>query len=209
MWYGYNTGEPTYFDGLHYMIRSSTSPYNNTVATATSSGTAILLSLERLEKGVDLCKDGADLIVMTKLMRRYINKYLKGVGGITSTEVQGKSVQTILDVPIATDDRLSNNEACDLQYGTNEATAAVYGHNYADGTALADNDNATSIFVLKFAPEAFCGLQSGSITTVPPKDLETKDATRVRIKWYVSIMLQKIITCAKVTGLSPVGTVTA
>lgn len=46
MWYGYNTGEPKKFDGLHYLIRSSTSPYDNVVAVATTSGTPVALSLE-------------------------------------------------------------------------------------------------------------------------------------------------------------------
>jgi Ca2+-binding RTX toxin-like protein len=208
-WYGYNTGQPKYFDGLHYLIRSSTAPYNNVVAVATASGTALALSLERLEKGIDLCKDGADLIVMSKLMRRSINKYLKGVGGITSAEVQGKMVQTIGDVPLAVDDRISDDESCDLQYGTNESAAAVYGHNYADGTALGDDDNATSIFVLKFAPYAFCGCQTEAPKPEIIGPLENKDAERVRVKWYASIMLQKIITCSKVTGVAPAGTVTA
>lgn len=207
--YGYTTGQPKYFDGMQYLVRSSTAPYNNVVACATASGTAILLSLERLEKGVDLCKDGADLIVMTKTMRRAINKYLKAVGGITSTEVQGKTVQTILDIPVAVDDALSDNESADLQYGTNEAGTAVYGHNYADTTALSDNDNATSIFVLKFDPVACCGVQSAPPITEPVGTLETKDAERTRIKWYASLMLQKIVTCSKVTGLSPTGTVAA
>jgi len=208
-WYGYVNSEPKYFDGMHYLLRSSTSPYNNTVAVSTSSGTPAALSLERLEKAIDLCKDGADLVVMTKTMRRSINKYLKGVGGITSAEIQGKTVQTILDVPVAVDDVLSDNESCDLKYGTNEAGTSVYGHNYADGTALGDDDKSTSIFIIKFAPEACCGLQSSPITYDPIGKLEKKDAERIRIKWYVSLMLQKIITCAKVTGISPTGTVTA
>ena len=209
LFYGSNSANAKQFDGLHALITSATAPYNNTVAVATTSGTPVLLSLERLEKAVDLCKDKADLIVMTKLMKRYINKYLNGVGGVTKAEVQGKSVQTLFDVPVATDDRLSNDESCDLQYGTNEAGTAVYGHNHADGTGLGDDDNATSIFVLKFAPEACCGLQQGLITIEKLGSLETKDAERVRIKWYVSLMLQKIITCAKVSGVDPDGTVTA
>lgn len=208
-WYGYNTGNSKQFDGMHYLIRSSTSPYNNSVGVCTSSGTPVALSLERLEKAVDLCKEGADLIVMSKLMRRSINKYLKGVGGITSTEVQGKMVQTIADVPIAVDDRISDDESCDLAYGTNESGTTVYGHNYADGTGLADDDNATSIFVLKFAPYAACGCQNTPPVTDYVGKLENKDGERVRIKWYASTMLQKIITCSKVSGADPDGTVTA
>jgi len=34
--------------------------------------------------------------------------------------------------------------------------------------------------------------------------LETKDAERVRIKWYPGLMLQNIITSSKVTGIDAV-----
>ncbi len=207
-WYGYSPTDANYFDGMHYLIRSTTSPYNNVVAVATTSGTPVALSLERLEKAVDLCKDGADLIVMSKLMRRSINKTLNGVGGITKMEIQGKTVQTLFDIPIATDDRISDDESADLAYGTNEAGTTVYGHNYADGIAIGDDDNATSIFVVKFADYALCGCQNSMPVTEPIGKLENKDAERVRIKWYASIMLQKIITCSKVTGVDPDGTVT-
>lgn len=206
--YGYNATESKRFDGLQFLIRNVTAGQNNAIAVATVSGTPVALSLERLEKAVDCVRNGKpDLILMTKLMRRYINKYLNGVGGITKSEVQGKSVQTLFDIPVAVSDFLSDDESADLQYGTNEAGTAVYGHNYADGTALGDDDNATSIFVLQFAPNAFCGLQSLPITVEKFVKLETKDASRVRIKWYPSIMLQSVITCAKVTGVDPDGTV--
>jgi len=39
--------------------------------------------------------------------------------------------------------------------------------------------------------------------------LETKDAERVRIKWYPGLMLQSIISAAKVSGILVAGTVTA
>ena len=206
--YGYLTGGSTKdFDGLQYLIRRSTAGSENTVATATSSGTSILLSLERVEKAVDLIKgDKPDLIVMSKLMRRYINKFLNGVGGITKTEVQGKTVQTLFEVPVAVSDHIRNNESADLQYGTNEASAAVYGHNYADSDG-GDDDGGTSIFVLRFANEACCGIQSLPITTDRIGNLETKDAKRVRIKWYPGLMFQKLISCSKVTGIDVDGTV--
>ena len=206
--YGDNASESTRFTGLHGLIISSTAGQNNTVAVATTSGTPVLLSLERLEKAVNLVRNGKpDMILMSKLMRRYINKYLNGVGGITKADVQGKSVQTLVDIPVAVSDNLSDDESADLQYGTNEGGTAVYGHNWADGTALGDDDSSTSIFVLQFAPFAFCGLQSMPITVKKFPDLETKDASRVRIKWYPSIMLQSVISCAKVTGVDPDGTV--
>lgn len=201
--YGYALTETKYFDGLHYLLRSLT---YNTVTVATVISVPTLLSLQKLEQAVDMVMNGKpDMILMTKMMRQYINKYLNGVGGITKTDIMGKSVQTLFDIPVAVSDNLSNAESCDLDYGSSQ-----FGHNYADGTGLVDNDGSTSIFVLQFASQAFCGIQTGGGITVEkfPK-LESKDASRVRIKWYPSIMAQSIISCAKVTGVDPDGVVAA
>ena len=210
MIYGYLTGGITLgFDGIHYLIRNSTAGQNNTVAVATSLGTGLSLSLERLEKAVDLVRgDKPDLLLMSKAMRRGINKYLNGVGGITKREAQDVTIQTLFGVDIAETDYIRDNESADLQYGTNEAGDAVYGHNYGD-TDGEDNDYSTTIFVVRLAPEALCGIQSQALTVDKLGHLETKDADRVRIKWYPGIMLQKIITCAKVTGILVAGTVAA
>jgi hypothetical protein len=208
--YGYFTGGNTKdFDGLQYLIRRTTSGSENTIGTATSSGTSIVLSLERGEAAKDLIKlEEPDVVVMSKLLRRYINKYLNGVGGITKTDIQGQTVQTLFEIPVVVSDHIRNNESADLQYGTNEASTAVYGHNYADG-AGDDDDGGTTMFFLKFADEACSGIQSLGITTDRIGKLETKDAERVRIKWYPGLMLQNLVSCSKVTGIDADGTVTA
>ena len=204
-WYGYYFagagGDAKGFDGLHYLIRSyTTNPYVNSFAVNDStSGTPAAASTVELEEAVDAVKNGKpDLIVMTKQCRRNLNVYLNGVGGMTKEVHEGKTVQTMFDVPIGVSDDLSDAEACDsaLFYGGD------YGHNYADGTALGDDDSGTTVFVLRFGPEAVCGIQSMPITTVPLGSLETKDATRVRIKWYPGLMLQSIITASKYSGIS-------
>lgn len=208
--YGYFTGGNTKdFDGLHYLIRRTTSGSENSIAVATSSGTSLALSLERVEAAKDLIKlEEPQLIVCSKLMRRSINKYLNGVGGISKTEIQGKTVQTLFEIPMVVSDHIRNNESADVQYGTNEASAAVYGHNYADGDGD-DDDGGTSLFLLRFAPEACEGIQSLGITTDRIGKLETKDAERVRIKWYPGLMLQNLVSCSKVTGADANGVVTA
>lgn len=210
--YGYYNGGAGYdakgFDGLHSLIKSqgaTATEYDNTVCVATVSGTGILLSLAKLEQAVDYVKGGKpDLILMSKAMRRGINKYLNGVGGITKEASQGKTVQTLFDVPIAVSDWIIDTEDATLDYGD-----GTYGFDYTVGTAKSTtSDVATTIFVLRFAPEAFCGLQSMPITVERVGSLETKDAERVRIKWYPSIMLQQIISCAKVSGVLVAGVVT-
>jgi hypothetical protein len=209
-WYGDKDNDLNGFNGLHNLINRVTSAESyNTVPTATSSGTPILLSLERVEEALDAIKNGsADVVVMTKLMRRYINKYLNGVGGITKTDIQGETVQTLFEVPIVTSDHLSNDESCDQSY-TDVWGNTRYGHNGDDGVALGDDDNGTSIFCLQFSAKAVCGIQSLAMTTEKFKKLETKDASRVRIKWYPGLMFQSLISSSKVTGISPTGTVTA
>jgi len=192
--YGYAITETKKFDGLHYILRSDT---YNTVPIATNNTTPVALSLAKAEEAVDMIKNGgADLILMTKQLRRNINKYLKGVGGVTSTEIQGKTVQTILDIPVAVSDYLSDLETCDLLYG-----ATYYGYNYAEGTAIGTSDASTSLFALQFADNALCGVQSMPITTDKWDKLEKKDGSMTRIRWYPSIMCQSIITCSKVTGI--------
>ena len=78
-----------------------------------------------------------------------------------------------------------------------------------DTTVGDDDDGATSMFFLRFAPEACCGIQSLGITTDRIGNLETKDAKRTRIKWYPGLMLQSLISCSKVTGIDADGTVAA
>ena len=201
LFYGYAATETKRFDGLHQLLTSET---YNTVAVG-GSGSPAVLSMAKLEETIDLIVDGkADMLVMTKAMRRSINKYLKSVGGITYDDAADGRVQTILGVPVHVSDFLSNDESCDKDYGT-----GTYGHQPTDGTALGDDDNSTSIFAIQFGPKALSGVQSMPITVEKFAKLETKDAARTRIKWYPSVMVQSIISCAKLTGLQPAGTVTS
>ena len=200
-YYGYYYAGAGYdakgFDGLHYLIRSTTSPYANVVAVGASGAPDETFSLGALEETVDLVKNGKpDMMVMTKIMRRYINTYLRGVGGITYGEAQNARVQELFGVPVVTSDYISNLETCSL------AAPTAYGHQPSNGTAIGTSVAGTTIFVLQFAPEAVCGVQSGGgIQVEKLGNLETKDASRVRIKWYPGLMLQNILTVAKCTGI--------
>jgi len=198
--YGYAATETKRFDGVHQLL---TSESYNTIAVG-GSGSPAVLSMEKVEELIDLITDGKpDMLVMTKQMRRSINVYLKSVGGLTYDESANKRVQTILEVPVHVSDFLSNDEACDKDYGNG------YGHQPTDGTALGDDDNSTSIFALQFGAKALSGVQSMGITTEKFAKLENKDGARTRIKWYPGLMMQSIISCSKLTGLQPAGTVTA
>jgi len=217
-YYGYDgavTGGLTgkEFNGLHMLI--SDTGTNTTVAPA--AGTRLSYNVRAIGKAdadpegltTVLLEEAVDkvtgfkpeLMVMSKLMRRVYNVFLVAAGGITYEDRANKRVQTILGIPVAPSAYVSDNENCNHQYSAD--TDMDFGFEFNPATHAKVGDASTSIFILAFDPKACCGVQNGAMTTVPLGDLETKDASRWRIKWYVSMMLQNILSCSKVTGIDP------
>jgi len=202
-YYGYLTVDTKGFTGIHGLIYSTVAAYPNTVTDGATGNPGSTFSLSQLEKAVDLVKSGKpELILMSKNMRRLINKYLRGVGGITYADAAQGRIQELFGIPVAVSDYISDTEDCTKDYGPG-AGASEFGHDYTQGTPYVAS-TATSILVLQFAPDAVCGLQSLPITVDKIGKLDTKDAERVRIKWYPGLMLQNILTCSKVTGIDAV-----
>jgi hypothetical protein len=91
----------------------------------------------------------------------------------------GQQVETYDGIPIAVDDFCPEDEAM----GT--------------GTAL------SSIWALKFGVGAgLMGLENGGITVERVGELETKDATRNRIKWYCGMTLFSELGVARLSGIT-------
>ncbi len=190
--YGRNASTPKTFDGLHTLIASDD---YNTIGVGGGSGSPAQLSMERLEAAIDKVRGTKpDLLLMSKQMRRNINKYLITAGGINYDDFANKRVQTVFDVPVAVSDYISDDE---------DVTRNMSSSGWAYDDANPDTgDASTTIFVLSFGPKYLAGTQNGDMTIVPIGDLETKDASRWRIKWYCSIMLQNILSCTKLSGIS-------
>lgn len=209
--YGWNGSTPIDnkgFTGLHGLIYSTVATYPNTVTVGASAVPTVALSMTDVEKAIDMIKVGApSLMVMTKLMRRNINKYLRGIGGITYEDAANGRIQTLFGVPVVVTDEISDTEDCTKDYGPASGTYE-FGFDYTMGTLYtptATTAAGTTIFILQFTPEAVCGIQTdGTIKVMPLGALETKDATRVRIKWYPGLMFQNILTSSKVAGIATV-----
>jgi hypothetical protein len=189
----YGSGTAPEFTGLQGLLTSST---YNTVSLG-SSTTGAVLSIVKLQSAIDLIANDwqPSMMVMTKTMRRYINVYLDSIGD-KFTEVRdnfGKMIEYFRGIQLVTSDHIANVES-------------ISGGVYSASTGGA----CSSIFILTFDPKAVCGLQSpAGIQTVQLGDLETKDAERVRIRWYCGLKLEDLRSCAKVDGADPDGTVTA
>jgi len=191
--YGNDESDTKSFDGLHLMLTSTT---YNTVHAGSTAGTA--LSMAKLRSAIDLItgyRNEKKYILMTKAMRRYISVYLDSIGSAFPRGVNeyGKPIQMFDEMEIITDDNLLDTET---------ASAGAYAASTGGGN--------TSIFVLTMHPQGCCGLSTPARVQVEKLgSLETKDATRTRIKWYCGLKIEDIRSCAKVDGIDADGTVTA
>lgn len=179
------------FNGLHTLLTSTT---YNTVHAGATTGTA--LSMDKLKQAIDLVKGTTpQLIVSSKKVARLVETYLESLGAYKmAADEFGRRLMIYRNIPWAT---------CDFILDTETASSGAY--------AAKTGGSNSSIFVLSFeAPKGLVGLQQEPIQIKQVTDeMETKDASLYRIKWYVSVMLQSIITCSKVDGILTTGAVTA
>lgn len=151
------TGDANSFDGIRKLI-----PAAQTVDQA-ANGSAI--TLPKLDELVDKVKPGKpDLLLMSRRTRRGLKQARRIAGPVIETTVDqfGQQVETYDGIPIVADDFVPDNEA----QGSSGAVCS-------------------SVFALKFGMNiGLMGLQHGGITVETVGELETKDATRHRIKWY-------------------------
>jgi len=185
-YYGDNSVNAREFEGLQGLMTSTT---YNTVQEASSDGNGGAMSVAKMRETIDLVKGGTpEIIVMPPLGRRLLSTYLDSVGEKFTSGVDrfGKMVLTFDGIPIFKDEHLVIIES------TTDAGA------YESNTT----DDQFSVFFLKFNEDAVCGIHSGDgINVEPLGSLETKDATRWRVKWYVSLMFQDLRSCSKYIGI--------
>ena len=158
-----------------------------------------------LDEAIDFVKGSSpDLIVSSFTLYRQIAKYLRGLGGATYDMVMGERVLMYDGIPWGRSEYISNDESADTAF-TGTTGTTYYKHNATDGTALGDDDNSTTLFVLSFDSKGVEGLQNSpiKIEKVGTGNMETKDATQTRIKWYCGLMFQNILMASKYSGLAP------
>jgi len=172
------------FDGLRKLI--DTESAGTQVIAMGETGAA--LTLDKLDELIDAVKGGKpDLLLMSRRSRRKINALVRTSGGLTETERDafGNFVQLWDSVPIGVNDWILDT------------------HVVAGGveTAVTGGDCST-IYAVQLGEGALCGLTSpGHLQVEPVGSLESKDATRTRVKWYVSLALFSSIKAAALVGV--------
>lgn len=162
------------FDGLHTLI-----PAAQTIEAGTDGAA---LTLDMMDELIDLVRPGEPgALFMSRGTRRKLKGLRRSSGTVLETSINqfGQQVELYDGIPIVVDDFISEAQT--------------------QGTA----DNATSIYAVKFGQGAgVLGLEHGDITIERVGELESKDATRTRIKWYCGLGLFNELGAAKIVGLT-------
>ena len=74
----------------------------------------------------------------------------------------------------------------------------------ADDRTVGTSSDCSTIYAMQFGEGALSGLTApGGLTVERVGSLETKDASRVRVKWYASLALFNSVKLARLTGVRP------
>jgi HK97 family phage major capsid protein len=151
---------------------------------ATSMGVnGASLSLAKLDELIDLVKGGGpSMLLMSKRSRRSLNNLARTSGTFLQTDRNdfGQMMQYYDGIPVGVSDYIS------------------------DTKTVGTSSDCSTIYALQFGEGALAGLTApGGLQVEDIGSLETKDATRTRVKWYVSMALFNALKVAKLTGVRP------
>jgi len=182
--YGDSGTNGTQFDGLRKLIDTTTAG-DQVIAMGDTGAT---LTLAKLDELIDTVRGGKpDMLLMSRRSRRKINALVRAAGGMMETDRDnwGNFIQLWYGIPIGISDWILDTHV--LTGGVETDTTG--------GTC-------STIYATQFGEGGLCGLTSpGHLQVEPIGSLETKDASRTRIKWYVSLALFSTIKAAALIGV--------
>jgi len=182
--YGNEATSPKQFDGIIKLIDTATAS-DQVIAMAAAGAT---LTLTKLDELIDAIKGGKpDVLLMSRRSRRKLQALARAAG--SNLEVgQGKLgefVQLYNGIPIAISDWVLD---------THTVAGSVEG--------IYTGEENSTIYALSFGEGALCGISSPEMLQVERiGSLETKDASRTRVKWYVALALFSSVKAAALIGV--------
>ncbi len=184
--YGNSVANSKQFDGLRKLIDTTTAS-DQLIAMGDSGAT---LSLDKLDELIDAIKGGKpDILLMSRRTRRKLNALVRAANSgmmVTDRDNFGNFIQLWDGIPIGVNDWISDTHTLEsgVETGTTEGTCST-------------------IYATQFGEGALCGLTSpGHMQVEPVGPLETKDASRTRIKWYCSLALFSSVKAATLIGIT-------
>ncbi|MCK5181242.1 MAG: hypothetical protein KAQ73_01760, partial [Dehalococcoidia bacterium] len=146
-----------------------------------SGANGATLSLPKIDQLIDLVRGGKpDLLLMGRRSRRKMAALARAAGSNLQVGQGrlGEFIELYNGIPVAVSDWVKDN--------------------YTVGTS----SDCSAIFAFQMGEGAVCGLTGPEMIQVERLgSLETKDACRTRVKWYVSLANFSIVKAAMLTGV--------
>jgi hypothetical protein len=122
-----------------------------------------------------------DILLMSKRTRRKLKSLLVASAHYVEqgSDQFGRQVMFYDGIPVAVSDFQPDTET----QGTETAASSIYAIHFSEADGLS-------------------GLQNGEIETIDVGQLETKDAQRVRIRWYIGLALLRDSAIARLQGIN-------
>jgi len=181
--YGEDGTDPKSFDGLH-AIMDSGQVVDAGVTTAGGPGT-----FSKLDQMIDLVKPNCDALIMHRRARRGIRKLARSQGwdlALSTVGAINKPVLFYSDIPILVND---------FQTITEDVANGQY--------SAKTGDDTETIFGVHFGVDGIHGLRNGPMFAVEEvaERLESKDASRDRIKAYTSLACKNVKALAMLSAI--------
>lgn len=170
--------DPKAFDGLHKLI-----PAGQRLKANGNNVNGGALTLDDMDAFLDLVKPGKpDAIFLSKRSRRKLKQLRRTGGNVLEVEIDqfGQRVEFYDGIPLVADDYILDSRTVGTSAGVCSTIYAVQ-FGYARGVM---------------------GIHNGGVQIEEVGELESKDATRRRVKWYASLVNFRDIAAAALEGIT-------
>ncbi|MBM3926324.1 MAG: phage major capsid protein [SAR202 cluster bacterium] len=167
-------GDANSFDGVDKQTAAG-----QTVSMGANGGT---LTLDKLDTLIDTIKGGKpQMLLMSRRSRRKLSALGRATGSgliVSDRNEFGMMTDYYDGIPVGISDYIS------------------------DAKTVGSSTDCSTVYAMQFGEGAVSGLTApGGLQVERVGSLETKDATRVRVKWYVAIAVFNSLKLAKLTGV--------
>jgi hypothetical protein len=141
------------------------------------------LTLDKMDELNDMVKPGRpDALLMSKRSRRKLSALRRASGNLLEVDRTdfGRRALFYDGIPIVVDENQPDNEA---EGSSGNVCSSIYALRFGQGVGV-------------------MGLEHGGISVETVGELETKDATRTRIKWYASMAVFSELGVARLRGIN-------
>jgi hypothetical protein len=172
---GDGLNDPNSFDGIDVLCAAG-----QALSMGANGGT---LDFEHLDELIDKVRGGKpDMLLMSRRSRRSLNVLARTSGSFLEADRDefGNMMQFYDGIPIGINDYIS------------------------DAQTVGTSADCSTVYAMQFGEGGLAGLTApGGLTVERVGSLETKDASRIRVKWYASIALFNTVKLAKLQGVRP------